>query len=137
MEFLFLNDKYLLKFEEDEVPYLDDKLDRLFTESISQKGEITADHIAGERDIDAEWREDMYLDGWILSIYPRVGQTMMFIKCFGEYDVTVRAIVAETGEYESFLMDVLDAVEVLEDFSIFVRPPLSPSVSIENGFSGC
>lgn len=137
MEFLFLNDKYLLKFEEDELPYLEEKLDRLFTESISQKGEVTADHIAGERDIDEEWREDMYLDGWILSIYPAKGQTMMFVKCFGEYEVTVRAIVAETGEYESFLMDVVDAVEVLEDFSIFVRPPLSPSVSIENGFSGC
>jgi hypothetical protein len=137
MEFLFLNDKYLLKFEEDEIPYLEEKLDRLFTESISQKGEITADHIAGERDIDEEWREDMYLDAWILSIYPTKGQTMMFVKCMGEYDVTVRAIVAETGEYESFIMDVVDAVEVLEDFSIFVRPPLSPSISIENGFSGC
>ena len=137
MEFLFLNDKYLLTFEEDELPYLEEKLDRLFTESIAQKGEIAAEHIAGERDIDEEWREDMYLDAWILSIYPRVGQTMIFVKCMGEYNVTVRAIVAETGEYETFLMDVIDAVEVLEDFSLFVRPPLSPSVSFENGFGGC
>jgi hypothetical protein len=61
MEFLFL-DKYVLRFEEDELPYLNDKLEVLLTDSITDKGEITPEHITGERDIDEEWREDMYLD---------------------------------------------------------------------------
>jgi hypothetical protein len=136
MEFLFL-DKYVLRFEEEELFYLNDKLEVLFTDSIADKGEVTPEHITGERDIEAEWREEMSLDAWILSVYPRAGQTMVFIKCFGEYDVTVRAIVAETGEYETFKIDVVDAVEILEDFATFIGPPPSPSLSVENGFDSC
>ena len=116
---------------------MNDKLEVLFTDSITDRGEVTPEHITGERDIQDEWREEMSFDAWILSVYPRAGRTMVFIKCFGEYDVTVRAIVAETGEYETFKIDVVDAVEILEDFATFIGPPPSPSVSVENGFDSC
>ena len=129
-----MNDEYALRFSEDEVSYLNEKLDILFAESITQKGEVTADHIAGDRDLEFEWREDMCLDGWILSIFPPKGDSMKFIKCFGDYDVTIRAINVSTGDYDMFKVDVVEAVEILEKFALFLQPPPSPSVSIENGF---
>ena len=129
-----MNDEYALRFSEDEVPYLNDKVSMLFAESIAEKGEVTADHIAGDRDLELEWREDMYLDGWILSIFPPKGDSMKFIKCFGDYDVTIRAINVSTGGYDMFKVDVVDAVDILEKFALFLQPLPSPSVSIENGF---
>ena len=137
MEFLFLNAEYALRFDEDELPYLNDKLNILFGQQITRKGELTAEHITGERDIEQEWRDDMYFDGWILSIFPETGQTMMFVKCAGEYDVTVRAIAVDTGQYETLILDVVEAVEILQDFALFVGPPPSPSGSFENGFDSC
>ena len=129
-----MNDEYALRFSEDEVPYLNDKVSMLFAESIAEKGEVTADHIAGDRDLELEWREDRYLDGWILSIFPPKGDSMKFIKCFGDYDVTIRAINVSTGGYDMFKVDVVDAVDILEKFALFLQPLPSPSVSIENGF---
>ena len=135
MEFLFLNDKYALRFGEDEVPYLNHRLNMLFGESVTKKGEVTADHIAGERDLESEWREDMVLDGWILSVYPPKGESMKFIKCFGDYDVTVRAINSATGIYEMVTIDVVEAVEILRDLAAFIASrPQSQNASIENGF---
>ena len=122
MEFLF-RDKYVLRFDAEELPYLNEKLDMLFAESIS-----------GEGNSEAEWRDDMSLDTWILSIYPPTGLSMMFIKCMGEDDVTVRAINTEKNIYDTFRMDVVEAVGVLREFSAFVGPPAA--MSIENGFEG-
>jgi len=133
MEFIFRG-KYALRFDEMEVDYLHEKLEVIFLLSSTPKGEITADHISGDRDIIAEWREDMFLDSWILTIYPRAGQTMLFVKCAGEDNVTVRAINIDTEQYETFEMDVVEAIEILEELSTFVRQSNSQSSSIENGF---
>jgi len=132
MEFLFLNDEYALRFGEDEVPYLKHRLNMLFGESITKKGEVTAEHIAGERNLDLEWREDMVLDGWILSIYPPKGESMKFIKCFGDYDVTVRAINLAKGKCEMVTVDVVEAVEIIRDLAAFIAKSQVPF--IENGF---
>ena len=132
MEFLFLNDEYALRFGEDEVPYLNHRLNMLFSESITKKGEVTAEHITGERNLDLEWREDMVLDGWILSIYPPKGESMKFIKCFGDYEVTVRAINLAKGTCEMVTVDVVEAVEILRDLAAFIAKSQVPF--IENGF---
>lgn len=136
MEFVFRG-KYALRIDQLEVDYLNTKLNNILAVNVTPKGEVTADHICGERDIDEEWREGMFLDSWILTIYPTTGQTMLFVKCLGENNVTVRAINTETHKYETFEMDVVETIDVLRDLSEFIRQSNSQPNPVENGFGGC
>ena len=133
MEFLFL-DKYVMRFNEEERLFVSEKLETMFSESVSGRGVVTADHIAGDVEVDDEWRDAMYLDNWILSIYPPEGQSMVFIKCMGESEVMVRAINEHTNAYETMTLDVVEAVEILMELEKFVRRSPPPSPAIENGF---
>jgi len=133
MEFIFRG-KYALRFDETEVDYLKGKVESILVLSITPRSEITADHISGDRDITEEWREDMFLDSWILNIYPIAGQTMLFVKCAGEDNVTVRAINIDTEQYEMFDMDVVEAVDILQELCDFIRQSNSQNSAIENGF---
>jgi hypothetical protein len=136
MEFVFRG-KYALRIEESEVEDLSQKLDAILSVYATAKIEIMPEHICGDKNIHDDLIDDMFMDSWILTVYPSYGQTMLFVKSAGGINVTVRAINTETGNYDTFDMDVVDTLDVLEELSYFIRRSNSPTPPVENGFDSC
>jgi hypothetical protein len=119
MEYFFCS-KYVMRFTEEEGAGAKIRVDNILRNEVSSIAETTAEDLAFERCRRRQDTDAMMFDKWQLSVWPAEGTSYTMIKPYCADVVTVRAINTDTDALDTFEIDVLEAVQILEDLQRFL-----------------